>query len=228
MPFSALLWRLRRDREADCTPIEGETCPAHPASSPEPIRINDERPRACPYIGLSLANFLGFLSFFSARARAFLFLSASLCFSGSAYGIKIALLRSDQRRGLEYFSRKKYNIPVKNRWLQVLDTCNYWGQAGSRPLDLFLFYATNSDITSVFRQGRTRHKPSNIKGFTQFRGGQKRVGHAANPVISRVYEGRTLNDQRPSMGGRSIPHRERLSSKMLDKITPDGATKNAK
>ena len=62
------------------------------------------------------------------------------------------------------------------------------------------------------------------------------VGHATNPVISRVYKGRTLNDQRPSMGGRSIPHRERLSgnlldtlsSKMLDKITPDGATKNAK
>ena len=104
--FSALLWRLRRDREADCTPIEGETCPAHPASSRSRFRINDERPRACPYIGLSLANFLGFLSFFSARARAFLFLSASLCFSGSAYGIKIALLRSDQRRGLEYFSRK--------------------------------------------------------------------------------------------------------------------------
>nr|AEJ88200.1 hypothetical protein [uncultured bacterium] len=28
------------------------------------FRINDERPRARPYIGLSLANFLGFLSFF--------------------------------------------------------------------------------------------------------------------------------------------------------------------
>ena len=62
-----------------------------------------------------------------------------------------------------------------------------------------------------------------------------------------------LNDQRPSMGGVVVsPHRERLSSnlldtlssnlldtlssnlldtlssKMLDKITPDGATKNAK
>ena len=48
------------------------------------------------------------------------------------------------------------------------------------------------------------------------------MGHAANPVISRVYEGRTLNDQRPSMGVVVSPHRERLSSKMLDKITPDG------
>ena len=46
-----------------------------------------------------------------------------------------------------------------------------------------------------------------------------------------------FNDQRPSMGGVVVsPHRERLSSnlldtlssKMLDKITPDGATKNAK
>ena len=127
------------------------------------FRINDERPRACPYIGLSLANFLGFLSFFSARARAFLFLSASLCFSGSAYGIKIALLRSDQRRGLEYFSRKKYNIPVKNRWLQVLDTCNYWGQAGS--VRLTFFYSTPQiQILQAFLD---------------------RVGHATNPVISR-------------------------------------------
>ena len=65
---------------------------------------------------------------------------------------------------------------------------------------------------------------------------KKRFHDATNPVISRVYEGSMLNDQRPSMGGRSSPHRERLSSnlldtlssKMLDKITPDGATKNAK
>ena len=67
----------------------------------------------------------------------------------------------------------------------------------------------------VDKKGRTRHKPSNIKGL----------------------EGRNFNDQRPSMGGVVVsPHRERLSSnlldtlssKMLDKITPDGATKNAK
>ena len=63
------------------------------------------------------------------------------------------------------------------------------------------------------------------------------VGNATNPVIPRLYEGSMLNDQRPSMGGVVVtPHRERLSSilldtlssKMLDKITPDGATKNAK
>ena len=104
---------------------------------------------------------------------------------------------------------------------------------------LTFFYSTPQIqiLQAFFRQGRTRHKPSNIKGLCNVRGGQKRVGHATNPVISRVYEGRTLNDQRPSMGGVVVsPHRERLSSnlldtlssKMLDKITPDGATKNAK
>ena len=89
---------------------------------------------------------------------------------------------------------------MKNRWLQVLDTCNYWGQAGSRPLDLFLFYATNSDITSVFLD-RVGHATNPVisRVYAIF-GVDKKGGHAANPVISRVYEGRTLNDQRPSMG----------------------------
>ena len=137
------------------------------------FRINDERPRACPYIGLFSRTSSDSSAFSQLVLVLFSFLSASLCFSGSAYGIKIALLRSDQRRGLEYFSRKKYNIPVKNRWLQVLDTCNYWGQAV--PVRLTFFYSTPQIqiLQAFFRQGRTRHKPSNIKGFTQFRGGQK-------------------------------------------------------
>ena len=79
---------------------------------------------------------------------------------------------------------------MKNRWLQVLDTCNYWGQAGSRPLDLFL-YAPQIQILQAFLD-RVGHATNPVisRVYAIF-GVDKRVGHAANPVISRVYEGRT-------------------------------------
>ena len=82
--------------------------------------INDERPRAPLHRDSSrdppqLSSQLVLVLFPSCLL---------LVFSGSAYGIKIALLRSDQHRGLEYFLREKYNIP-ENRLLQALDACNY-------------------------------------------------------------------------------------------------------